>query len=60
MANTTSADAAWTLFALVVKGFIPSQEEKIAQAWAEMAKHSSRKDLMLQKQNNLKARMRCI
>ena len=55
-----SADVAWETFALVVKGFIPSQEERIAQAWADMAKQSSQKKLMLQKQKNLSARYRAL
>ena len=60
MVNKFEADAAWQTFALVVKGFVPSQQERIAQAWAEMAKHSSQKDLMLQKQRNLSARLRAL
>ena len=55
-----SADKAWELFAQVVKGFVPSQEQRIAQAWADMAKHSSQKDLLLQKQRNLSARYRAL
>lgn len=60
MVEHTQADIAWQVFALVVKGFIPSHEQKVAQAWAEMAKHSTQKDLLLQKQRNLSARLRAL
>lgn len=60
MVNKYEADVVWSAFAQVVKGFIPSQEERIAKAWADMAKHSSQKDLLLQKQRNLSARYRAL
>ena len=60
MVNQYEADLAWKAFGQLVKGFVPSQEEKIAQAWKDMAKQSSQKQLLLQKQNNLRARMRCL
>lgn len=60
MVTKEEMDLMWNQFRMVVNGFIPSQEEKIARAWAEMAKTSSQKRLMLQKQHNLRARMRAI
>lgn len=60
MVTKEIADRAWSAFSQVVKGYIPLQEEKIAQAWDKMSKQSSQKRLMLQKQNALRARMRCL
>ena len=53
-------DKVWAQFAQVVKGFIPSQQEIIDQKWRDMAKQSSQKRLMLQKQRNLSARYRAL
>ena len=60
MVTKEMVDNAWSTFRQVVKGYVPLQEEKIERAWAEMAKQSSRKKLMLQKQNALRARMRAL
>ena len=53
-------DKVWAKFAQVVKGYVPSQQEITDQKWREMAKQSSQQRLMLQKQNNLRARMRAL
>ena len=54
------ADIAWQTAKRVLEGYNPEHEKRIAQAWAEMAKTSSQKRLMLEKQRNLQARMRCL
>ena len=54
------ADIAWQTAKRVLEGYDPEHEQRVAQAWKEMAKQSSQKKLMLQKQRNLQARMRCL
>lgn len=53
-------DLAWSQFKKVVKGYIPSQQAIIDAKWAAMAQQSSIKTRLLQKQHNLKARMRAL
>lgn len=53
-------DKVWETFARLMKGYTDSREEDIAKRWAEMAKMSSQKKLMLQKQNNLRSHMRAL
>lgn len=53
-------DAVWTAFGQVVQGYRPSQQEIIDEKWRQMAKMSAQKKLMLEKQNNLRARMRAL
>jgi len=60
MTTKEIADRAWSVAAQVIKGYVPEEEERIARAWAEMAKTSSQKRLMLQKQKALRARMRAL
>ena len=60
MVTKEMADIAWQTAKRVLEGYDPEHEKRIAQAWAEMAKMSSQKKLMLEKQRNLRARVRCI
>lgn len=60
MVNVYEADLAWAAFKQVVEGFIPSKQEEIDKAWKFWATQSSQKKLMLQKQNNLRARLRAL
>lgn len=60
MVTKEMADIAWQTAKRVLEGYDPEHERRVAQAWAEMAKQSSQKKLMLQKQRNLQARMRCL
>lgn len=53
-------DLAWSQFKKVVKGYIPSQQAIIDAKWAAMAQQSAIKTRLLQKQHNLKARMRAL
>lgn len=53
-------DLAWSQFEKVVKGYIPSQQDIIEAKWAAMAQQSALKTRLLQKQHNLKARMRAL
>ena len=56
--NEYERDLAWNEFKRLVEGgsLVDKNEEK----WKEMAKRSSRKELMLQKQRNLRAKMRAL
>lgn len=53
-------DCAWAQFKQVVSGYIPSQQEIIDTKWRQMAQTSSLKRQMLEKQRNLRARMRAL
>lgn len=53
-------DCAWAQFKQVVKGYIPSQQEIIDSKWKAMAQTSALKRQMLEKQRNLRARLRAL
>lgn len=53
-------DSVWSQFKQVVKGYVPSQQEIIDAKWRQMAQTSALKRQMLEKQHNLRARMRAL